>query len=106
MSYADAAETLKVPIGTVRSRLSRAREALSGHLKENAAPRARVEARARAADAMSCSSFREGWEIGGPEGHAASCPRCAEWLAGQRRAAAALAQLAGQPRQCRGAGRA
>ncbi len=39
LSYADAAETLKVPIGTVRSRLSRAREALSDHLKENAAPR-------------------------------------------------------------------
>ena len=38
LSYADAAETLKVPIGTVRSRLSRAREALAGRLQEEAAP--------------------------------------------------------------------
>jgi RNA polymerase sigma-70 factor (ECF subfamily) len=34
LSYADAAETLRVPIGTVRSRLFRAREALAGRLKE------------------------------------------------------------------------
>ncbi len=43
---------------------------------------------------MSCSAFRKGWEIDGPEGHAASCATCAEWVAGQRRAAAALAHLA------------
>jgi hypothetical protein len=43
---------------------------------------------------MSCSAFRKGWEIGGPEGHAASCATCAEWVAGQRRAATALAHLA------------
>jgi RNA polymerase sigma-70 factor (ECF subfamily) len=34
VTYADAAEALGVPIGTVRSRLSRAREALAGRLKE------------------------------------------------------------------------
>jgi RNA polymerase sigma-70 factor (ECF subfamily) len=39
VSYADAAQALGVPIGTVRSRLSRAREALAGRLKEDAAPR-------------------------------------------------------------------
>ena len=42
---------------------------------------------------MSCTAFRDGWTIGGPEGHAASCPACAEWMTDQRRAAAALAQL-------------
>ena len=36
VSYADAAETLRVPIGTVRSRLFRARDALAGRLKEDA----------------------------------------------------------------------
>jgi len=29
---------------------------------------------------MSRSLFRERWEIGGPEEHAAACPGCAEWL--------------------------
>jgi len=43
---------------------------------------------------MSCSSFREGWQIGAAEGHAASCASCADWVADQRRAAAALARLA------------
>jgi RNA polymerase sigma-70 factor (ECF subfamily) len=38
VSYAEAAETLEVPIGTVRSRLFRAREALADRLKEDAAP--------------------------------------------------------------------
>lgn len=36
LSYAEAAETLRVPIGTVRSRLSRGREALAGRLHERA----------------------------------------------------------------------
>jgi RNA polymerase sigma-70 factor (ECF subfamily) len=39
VSYAEAAQALLVPIGTVRSRLSRARQALAGRLKEDAAPR-------------------------------------------------------------------
>jgi hypothetical protein len=43
---------------------------------------------------MSCSRFRRRWEPGGPEDHATTCAACAEWLAGQRRAAAALAHLA------------
>jgi hypothetical protein len=43
---------------------------------------------------MSCSSFRGSWEIGDPEGHAASCAACAGWVASRRRAAAALAHLA------------
>jgi RNA polymerase sigma-70 factor (ECF subfamily) len=38
LSYAAAAETLKVPIGTLRSRLFRARAALAGRLKEDAEP--------------------------------------------------------------------
>jgi len=38
VTYAEAAEALEVPIGTVRSRLFRAREALAGRLKEDAAP--------------------------------------------------------------------
>jgi RNA polymerase sigma-70 factor, ECF subfamily len=37
LSYADAAETLRVPIGTVRSRLSRARSALAECLEEQPA---------------------------------------------------------------------
>lgn len=37
LSYAAAAETLRVPIGTVRSRLSRARAALAGLLEERPA---------------------------------------------------------------------
>ena len=43
---------------------------------------------------MSCSAFRRSWEIGGAEDHAAACAACAEWVAGQRRAASALAHLA------------
>jgi RNA polymerase sigma-70 factor (ECF subfamily) len=38
VSYAQAAETLRVPIGTVRSRLFRGREALAGRLKKDPAP--------------------------------------------------------------------
>jgi RNA polymerase sigma-70 factor (ECF subfamily) len=38
VSYAQAAETLGVPIGTVRSRLFRGREALAGRLKTDPAP--------------------------------------------------------------------
>ena len=45
---------------------------------------------------MSCSSFRAGWEIGGPEQHAASCPGCAEWVAGQRRSVTVLVHLAAE----------
>jgi hypothetical protein len=46
---------------------------------------------------MSCSAFRDGWTIEGIEGeggHAASCEECAQWVTAQRRAAAALANLA------------
>ena len=43
---------------------------------------------------MSCSHFRERWAIGGSEDHADACASCAGWLAGQRRAASALAHLA------------
>jgi len=38
VSYAEAAEALRVPVGTVRSRLFRAREALADRLKEETAP--------------------------------------------------------------------
>ena len=42
---------------------------------------------------MSCAVFRRRWEPGVSEDHAAACPACAEWLAGQRRAVSALAHL-------------
>jgi RNA polymerase sigma-70 factor (ECF subfamily) len=38
LSYQEAAETLGVPIGTIRSRLARGREALAARLEEEAAP--------------------------------------------------------------------
>jgi hypothetical protein len=43
---------------------------------------------------MSCSSFRQQWEPAGSQDHAAACPGCAEWVAGQRRAASAIVHLA------------
>jgi RNA polymerase sigma-70 factor (ECF subfamily) len=43
MSYREAAETQSVPIGTIMSRLSRARTALRAHLEETRPPLRRVK---------------------------------------------------------------
>jgi RNA polymerase sigma-70 factor, ECF subfamily len=43
MSYREAADTQGVPIGTIMSRLSRARTALRAHLDEERPPLRRVQ---------------------------------------------------------------
>lgn len=43
---------------------------------------------------MRCGPFRRSWQNGGPDDHAATCPRCTRWLDGQRRARSALTHLA------------
>ena len=43
---------------------------------------------------MSCSTFRASWHPGASEPHERSCPACAEWAAGQRRASSSLTRLA------------
>lgn len=46
VSYKDAAEILEIPIGTVMSRLARARDALSRHIREAAERRVELEGEA------------------------------------------------------------
>jgi hypothetical protein len=43
---------------------------------------------------VSCAAFRASWRSCGSAPHERSCPACAEWAAGQRRASSSLARLA------------
>lgn len=69
MSYEEAADVVGIPVGTVRSRLSRAREQLRRALDEPAVARAKVPAKRKAAPSIDLAALARwagaGWPSGG-----------------------------------------